>query len=199
MGVIKADIEAFNKLIPFGNGICLDVGCGKSQFKEFSEKKGYTYIGLDISRGGDIVADAHHLPFREEVFATAVSLNSLEHLINPQNALNEVHRVLGKSGRLFIMVPFMSPFHTDDYWRFTPICLKEMLREFKTVEVIASTGIFTFIGDFVGSWFSTLGLRGLNNFIRDAFSMLDVKLVDKLKAWAHTYLVVAEKKRERMV
>jgi len=71
----------------------LDVGCGRS-------KKGN--IGLDIRSlpGIDVRADAHNLPFQNEVFDAVVSTVVFEHSFNQLNFLKEQYRVLKIGGRI---------------------------------------------------------------------------------------------------
>ncbi len=51
---------------------------------------------------------------------TMIATNILEHVTDPQAAVNELHRVLQPGGHLFLLTPFCYPWHMDpDYWRFT--------------------------------------------------------------------------------
>jgi len=71
----------------------LDVGCGK-------HKRGN--IGIDYCKDSeaDVIADAHYLPFKDEVFDKVVSTVVLEHSPNPLNFLKEQYRVLKKGGKV---------------------------------------------------------------------------------------------------
>ncbi|MGB9959435.1 MAG: methyltransferase domain-containing protein [Candidatus Bathyarchaeales archaeon] len=73
--------------------LTLDVGCGKC-------KRGD--IGIDYSRDSeaDIIADACHLPFKDETFNKITSTTVLEHSPNPLNFLKEQYRVLKKRGEI---------------------------------------------------------------------------------------------------
>jgi len=73
--------------------LVLDVGCGKRKHGD---------IGVDYTKDSeaDIVADAHHLPFKDDVFDKVVSVTVLEHSPNPLNFLKEQHRILKKSGKI---------------------------------------------------------------------------------------------------
>lgn len=54
----------------------------------------------------NMVADAHHLPFRNHVFSGIVCFEVLEHLDSPVAAIREMARVLtNPHGSLFVTVP----------------------------------------------------------------------------------------------
>jgi len=52
-----------------------------------------------------IVADAHMLPFRSNVFEKIYASHVIEHLDYPDRFLSECYRVLKRGGRLFIYTP----------------------------------------------------------------------------------------------
>jgi len=69
----------------------LDIGCGKTP-------KGN--VNVDLYQGFEhrekviiIKADAHHLPFRSNVFDKVISHEVIEHIENPLTLLREMHRV----------------------------------------------------------------------------------------------------------
>jgi len=71
----------------------LDVGCGQ-------HKRGD--IGVDYSKlsSADVIADACHLPFRNDVFDKVISVVVLEHSPNPFSFIKEQYRVLKHGGKL---------------------------------------------------------------------------------------------------
>lgn len=71
----------------------LDVGCGK-------HKRGT--IGIDYSKDSeaDIIADAHFLPFKDEIFDKVISITVLEHSPNPLVFLKEQYRILKYNGKV---------------------------------------------------------------------------------------------------
>lgn len=92
-------------------GRTLDVGCGNGAGILAKVKNS---IGLDISEVAAkklqddgyriIVGDASYLPFKQESFETVISLGSLEHFLNPDTAIKEMHRVLIKGKQLILVV-----------------------------------------------------------------------------------------------
>lgn len=89
------------------NNVVLDVGCGFSP--RHHVKKGN--VGIDLKKGlCDVVASAYYLPFRVQMFQKVVMSHILEHLLNVEQALTEVKRVLKPEGILEIEVPNPSTF-----------------------------------------------------------------------------------------
>lgn len=60
----------------------------------------------------------------------------LEHVRFPQNAVDEIYRVLKPGGIAIHTTVFIMPFHPSpkDYWRFSPTALYEMHSQFSKVE-----------------------------------------------------------------
>lgn len=116
-------------LLPKVNGeYCLDFGCGSGGAQHLIQEHGHRWIGIDIT--GDKVsvrADGHHLPFKDETFATAVSIAVFEHLYDPFSAASEIHRVLKPGGILFGDVAFLEPFHANSYFHMTHLGIREVL------------------------------------------------------------------------
>lgn len=192
--MIKADSIALSKTIPRGNGLCLDIGCGRSVHKKAIEEKGYRYIGLDHELGGNVIADACQLPFRDEVFPLVISIYSMEHFKEPRRVVSEVHRVLCREGCFIVIVPFLVAFHRTDYWRYTPLGIRELLSDFEVLDIRATCGLLTFACDLIVTPLSSMGLHILSNFIRDNVSLVDKILAGKMPAWAYAYLTIARKK-----
>jgi len=89
---------------------------------------GYINVDLFPLQGVDVVADAHELPFRRDLFQRVECDAVLEHVKCPATVVREIERVLSPGGYAHIVVPFCHPFHEypRDFQRFTPDGLREL-------------------------------------------------------------------------
>ncbi len=186
--------------IPKGSGFALDLAGGGGKLRADLEKKGWNYINLDIQIGSQLMAgvcaDAHALPFRECVFPLVIVKDALEHFENPQQAILEVKRVLKETGKVVIWVPFMHPFHGNDYYRYTPLGIKKLLLGFKILRFESPLWVFSAVGLTISELLKCIGMGFLNRAIRGFAWRLDRLLQPKRSqpnAFACAYLIVAEK------
>jgi SAM-dependent methyltransferase len=116
--------------------VVVDIGSGASRHSALSVESN-TYVRLDYPgtnrRYGvppDILGDAHTLPFASAAADAVLLLEVAEHLRDPHQALEEIHRVLREDGALYLSVPFLYPVHDapHDFLRFTRFGLLELLR-----------------------------------------------------------------------
>lgn len=114
-------------------GPVLDIGSGTAHIKEFRPD----IISTDILsfQGIDVVADAHRLPFADQIFASVVMLDVLHHLERPIEFLKEASRVLRPSGRLAMMEPAMTTLARQFYDRFHEEPVDMRADPFATVEI----------------------------------------------------------------
>jgi SAM-dependent methyltransferase len=98
------------------DGIILDIGAGGRQID--SRVWGVDFIPFANTR---VVANIHSLPFAQQSVAGVICTGTLEHVEDPQRAVDEMCRILRQGGIIHLEVPFMQPFHRDpvDYWRWT--------------------------------------------------------------------------------
>lgn len=112
--------RAIKKIVKKMKSLILDVGCGNGAFSiEMAIMTGNLVIGFDIDRKGILfakkaanrrkvnnacflIADARKMPFKEEVFKSAMCLEVLEHIEEDNTVLSEIFRVLKKDGQLVI-------------------------------------------------------------------------------------------------
>jgi ubiquinone/menaquinone biosynthesis C-methylase UbiE len=122
-------------------GITIDIGCADAfMFRDIA--RGRT-VEVDINREVRLknkglmffLADAHHLPFRDNCFDVAVMGEVLEHVKDPVQALKEAYRVT--KVKILITVPLeyewephVKPFTTATHVRYyTEEMMKNHLKE----------------------------------------------------------------------
>jgi len=116
-------------LPPFGGRRMLDVGCGAGEYLEDMHDLGWDVYGVDVSEdavrvaGGRVGAsrvwagtlDQFNSSLRDLDLITMI--HSLEHVPNPQETLQEVHRRLATNGKVKIVVPDISGFEAKLFGR----------------------------------------------------------------------------------
>lgn len=114
----------------------LDIGCGQSPSAEGFPNR----VGIDVvpATGVHVLADAHTLPFASCSFEQIICSEVLEHLVDPQRAVQEMARVLVDEGHLVLTVPFVYPVHESphDYQRLTSYGLSRLFCQFFEIDEI---------------------------------------------------------------
>lgn len=91
------------------------------------------YVGLDMRHGPDVdvVSDAKQMPFPDNEFHVVLSSDCLEHVDWPRDVIREAYRVTKQGGLFYLTSVFDFEIHgyPDDYWRFTPNCIKQLLED----------------------------------------------------------------------
>ncbi len=103
----------------------LDVGCGTG---EFLELLGPNAIGLDISQTNidyakskglnAIQGNAESMPFENDLFNLIYCAETLEHVLRPDNVMDEIYRILKPGGTVIIVVPYneyLKPYESSKY------------------------------------------------------------------------------------
>ncbi|MGE5778710.1 MAG: glycosyltransferase [Hyphomicrobiales bacterium] len=100
-------------------------------------------VEYSIFRNTDVVADAHRLPFKEELFSAVICLNAFEHYREPAGVLAEIKRILRPGGSLFLHTAFLQPLHEapHHYFNCTKYGLAEWLRDFNVVKIGVSDNL----------------------------------------------------------
>lgn len=146
---MSADVRRLEEATPEGKGLALDLGGGQGALHALVEKKGWRCVNLDIRPGKNLFSvcgDAHNLPFKDSVFSLVVAKDSQEHFEQPWVVVREVWRILSSGGMFVIWVPFMWPFHGDDFYRYTPLALEHLLAGFRIVRFGTPLWVFSVIG-----------------------------------------------------
>ena len=184
--------------VPAGGGRVLDLGGGDGMLRAPLATRGYDYVNLDLAPSGprSVRGDAHRLPFPDAAFAVVVSGDSLEHFPDPPLAVAEAHRVLAEGGRFVIWVPFLHPFHGDDFYRYTPLGLHRLLETggFEVESIEAPLWIGSVVAQLVVAALQRIGISSLERWIEHAGARADAwlrRFQGPDMAFAAAYLVVA--------
>jgi SAM-dependent methyltransferase len=169
------------------------------------ERRGYCYVNVDVKPFGpgepSLIGDAHALPFPDESFNLVVSKDTLEHFLDPWTAVTEVYRVLRPGGRFVIWVPFLHPYHGDDFYRYTHLGLRRLLSAFEDVAIDSPRSLFTLAGLVLAQSLKRVGLGVVEQPIKRLCAVLDEAL-DRCRSapasYAVAYRVVAAKTGNRL-
>ena len=98
----------------------LEIGCGEGHYlSKMAERGCGSLVGLDISLGklkmaksrllqnefDLLTADAESLPFKDDSFHWILCTETIEHLLAPGKALEEIRRVLKRGGQAVVSTP----------------------------------------------------------------------------------------------
>ena len=121
------------------SGRTLDIGAQNGPYAASFPNR----VALDIRRGVgvQVLGDAQALGLADAAFDVVLCTEVLEHLPEPQRALDEMFRVLKPSGTLLLTTRFLFPIHDapHDYFRFTKYGLRHLLRRFEILELQEET------------------------------------------------------------
>jgi methionine biosynthesis protein MetW len=140
-GNIRNSRLIFKEAFKHVEGSVLDVGCGPGSFVKFLKEHGVKRVaGIDISKsavrfannwvGNHFrVADINKgIKLKDNAVDTITALEVLEHIENPQKALNEMLRIAKK--RVIITVPNTTHINSKDHiWSFNHESLAELHNE----------------------------------------------------------------------
>lgn len=162
--------------------IIINLGSGPAILKNRRD-----IINIDIFAFNqvDMVADAFHLPIKDQSVDVIINTAMLEHVSDPQNIVNEMHRILKKEGEFFCYLPFIVPFHAapDDFYRWTIEGARHCFRQFNKVSVSIGAGPTSGILWVVQEWLAivlSFGNRTLHDMIFMMLMILTapIKLLD---------------------
>ncbi|MBA3766039.1 MAG: methyltransferase domain-containing protein [Acidobacteria bacterium] len=107
-------------------------------------------INQDITWPGDsrtniqIYSPLHHIPVESNYFDAILCIAVLEHVVNPEEVVPELYRVLKPGGHLILEVPFLQPEHKvpTDFQRYTKDGLTHLVSH-HGFRVSSIKGLFT--------------------------------------------------------
>jgi len=135
-------------------GDILDVGCGgKDRYSDLFAKNKYIRMDNNPDFKPDIVGDAQQIPLPDAGFDSVFCTQTLEHLAQPQKAVNEFFRVLKNNGYCLITAPHFNELHEEphDFWRFTKYSLEMIFKDagFRKIEVKPLGGYYSTLANLI--------------------------------------------------
>jgi SAM-dependent methyltransferase len=101
-------------------------------------------VGVDVYKSGtvDVVCDAHYLPFPDSYFEGVWIQAVLEHVVEPNIVVAEIHRVLKSDGVVYAETPFMQQVHEGayDFTRYTVLGHRYLFRDFEQIDIGGNKG-----------------------------------------------------------
>jgi SAM-dependent methyltransferase len=169
-----------SRIAGFASGEVLDIGAGRDLLRRMAGAQVKRWVSMDFdlrSATIDVQGDAHALPFPDASFDCIVCADVLEHLQNPELALEEMYRVLRSQGVLIISVPFFLNLHEEpyDFGRYSIYGLRSLLQRhgFEEVELERTCGLVATFGYWLVAG-TTKALRFSRSILKIALSINEV-------------------------
>ena len=191
-------------------GSLIDIGCGTKYYKEMLEPYVMDHIGLDHAAtlhdksNIDLFGTAYNIPAKNNSFDSAICTAVLEHLEEPEQAIQECFRVLKPGGYAIYSVPFIWHIHEAprDFYRYSKYGLKYLFEKvgFEIVEIKALSGFWVTFGQLLIYniyRFNKKPIRWLH--VLDAVSLpiqfisYTLDKIDKSEQWTWMYMVTVAK------
>lgn len=135
--LLKKQIKENSRYV---RGIVLDAGSGGvERYKKFLQCEKYIKLDINVSAKPDILGSVESMPMDNESVDSVIATQVLEHVKNPQKAVEEFYRVLKIGGYCLLTAPQYSELHEEpnDYFRFTKFGLEELFKKagFKIIKI----------------------------------------------------------------
>jgi len=179
--------KRFLKRYPKGS-LMLNIGSGV-------HKPHPDILNVDIFyyKGVDLVANAEELPLPTGSVDAIVCESLLEHVPRPQKIIDEMYRVLKPGGGIYIVIPFVYPFHAspNDFQRWSVTGLKELIKAGKIEKIGTRAGPTSALVGQLGTWFAiafSFGYQPLYNLLSLVGLLLffPLKFLDLILGWYPT-------------
>jgi glycosyltransferase involved in cell wall biosynthesis/LmbE family N-acetylglucosaminyl deacetylase len=134
-------------VLPAGDGLCVDMGCGTGRHRGTVEARGYRWLGVDrvgSTDGSVIEGDSRRFPVESGTAAAAISWQVMEYVDQPEDVLREAYRVLEPGGVFCGSVSFLEPAHGPNQHGISPGLLVRLLRQHGFADVRVLPGMSGF-------------------------------------------------------
>jgi|WetSurMetagenome_2_1015567.scaffolds.fasta_scaffold119153_2 SAM-dependent methyltransferase len=209
--------DLFECIKKFANGKLLDIGCGNKPYAKLINDLVEEYIGCDVVQSSektvDIICEATDIQLQSESFNTIISTQTIEHVAEHQQLVNEAYRLLKYDGFFIVSGPMYWPLHEEpyDFFRFTKHGFKYILNKagFTIYEERSNGGKWALCGQsLIHALYPDLNTQSSLNwkvlrhalnilggikFINRFFSKMDEKYLDTSSTM--NYVIVARKER----
>lgn len=208
-GIFQKELE--KTASTYLKGHLVDIGCGTKPYQGLISPYIDKHIGVehegcqhDLSNAS-IIGTAYEIPVADDSFESALCTAVLEHLEEPELAINECYRVLKPGGIAIYSVPFIWHLHEEprDFYRFSKYGLRYLFEKtgFTILELKPLSGFWVTFGQLLVynlyrlnrgplRWLGIIHMIGL--FTQAAAFVLNK--FDKTEQWTWMYMVVARKK-----
>jgi SAM-dependent methyltransferase len=133
----------------------------------------------------DLVGDLHRMPLADGSVDAVVCTGVLEHVDDPDRAVNELRRVLKPGGRIYVSLPFLQGYHPSprDYRRFTRDGARQLMAPFAIDALVNTRGSGSTVTWILSSFLAQIvsfGLPGAYALARALFGwlLLPIKYLD---------------------
>lgn len=184
------------------SGRVLNAGAGDRDLQPFIPGE---VVNQDIETGLHnknihIYSPLHQIPVSAGHFDSIICNAVLEHVKNPDEVLQEFHRVLRTDGVLYLCVPFMQPEHLDptDFQRYTKDGLRTLVEKhgFTVIEVNGVHNVYTTLAWILHEWLSsrnTLSYRALRMILYPWLRFMSRRSKVYVDSIASAYRVLARR------
>ncbi len=151
--------RALQGAVDLMRGRVLDIG-GKKHNKRgvfrlpVNHVESWEYVNCDPATEPDYCCDASQIPLEDNSIDTVIMTEVLEYLVNPEEVLSEIYRLLKTDGVCILSVPFLHPVHGDDECdrqRWTAVKLEQVCQKagFTKIDIQPMGAIWSVLHDFL--------------------------------------------------
>lgn len=180
----------------YASGILLDIGCGEKPYSALTKGLVTHHFGLDHSdslhskKQVDILGIAYRIGVADNSVDTILCTVTLEHLEQPQTAIQEMYRILKPNGYLIVSAPLFWHLHEEprDFYRYTKYGLAYLFSTggFEILEIRPLAGFVVTFGQEL-AYFLNRWRYGLTKYPITGLQLVIQGLAYLLNGWDRSY------------